>query len=188
MREALESLTLGRLRIASKATERQGDELLEVEEARRREEGMYMIGQAAQLQLGHHHDRALHEEIGEGAAAYLAALDRRRPRDPPQGRRPATRRHRHRGDVAYLPGAERCFRVLGKPARLEGRDHRDPGPPLGLAALFRSRPHREDKIYSKWGGFLDDMPFDPMRYGIPPRAVKAIDPLQLMTLELAAAA
>jgi acyl transferase domain-containing protein len=41
-----------------------------------------------------------------------------------------------------------------------------------------------DKIYSKWGGFLDDMPFDPMRYGIPPASIKAIDPLQLMTLEV----
>jgi acyl transferase domain-containing protein len=41
-----------------------------------------------------------------------------------------------------------------------------------------------DKIYSKWGGFLDDMPFDPMRYGIPPASIKAVDPLQLMTLEV----
>ena len=41
-----------------------------------------------------------------------------------------------------------------------------------------------DKIYSKWGGFLEDMPFDPMRYGIPPASIKAVDPLQLMTLEV----
>jgi acyl transferase domain-containing protein len=42
--------------------------------------------------------------------------------------------------------------------------------------------HAADKIYSRWGGFLADMVFDPTRYGIPPVAIKAVDPLQLMTL------
>jgi acyl transferase domain-containing protein/NAD(P)-dependent dehydrogenase (short-subunit alcohol dehydrogenase family) len=45
----------------------------------------------------------------------------------------------------------------------------------------RSAP---DKIYSKWGGFLADMAFDPLKYGIPPAAIKAVDPMQLMTLEV----
>jgi acyl transferase domain-containing protein/NAD(P)-dependent dehydrogenase (short-subunit alcohol dehydrogenase family)/acyl carrier protein len=39
-----------------------------------------------------------------------------------------------------------------------------------------------DKIYSRWGGFLDAVPFDPMRYGIPPNALSSIDPLQLLAL------
>lgn len=39
-----------------------------------------------------------------------------------------------------------------------------------------------DKIYSRWGGFLDAVPFDPMRYGIPPNALPSIDPLQLLAL------
>ena len=41
-----------------------------------------------------------------------------------------------------------------------------------------------DHIYARWGGFLNDLLFDPLRYGIPPRSVKAVDPLQLMTLEI----
>ncbi|HUB32064.1 MAG TPA: beta-ketoacyl synthase N-terminal-like domain-containing protein, partial [Bryobacteraceae bacterium] len=40
----------------------------------------------------------------------------------------------------------------------------------------------KDKIHSKWGGFLDAVPFDPMRYGIPPNALPSIDPLQLLAL------
>ncbi len=40
----------------------------------------------------------------------------------------------------------------------------------------------KDKIYSRWGGFLDAVPFDPMRYGIPPNALPSIDPLQLLAL------
>jgi acyl transferase domain-containing protein/NAD(P)-dependent dehydrogenase (short-subunit alcohol dehydrogenase family)/acyl carrier protein len=40
----------------------------------------------------------------------------------------------------------------------------------------------KDKIHSHWGGFLDPVPFDPMRYGIPPTALPSIDPLQLLAL------
>ena len=40
----------------------------------------------------------------------------------------------------------------------------------------------KDKIHSRWGGFLDPVPFDPMRYGIPPNALPSIDPLQLLAL------
>jgi len=40
----------------------------------------------------------------------------------------------------------------------------------------------KDKIHSRWGGFLDPVPFDPMRYGIPPTALPSIDPLQLLAL------
>src|ERR1700691_24558 len=40
----------------------------------------------------------------------------------------------------------------------------------------------KDKMHSRWGGFLDPVPFDPMRYGIPPTALPSIDPLQLLAL------
>ena len=40
----------------------------------------------------------------------------------------------------------------------------------------------KDKIHSRWGGFLDPVPFDPMRFGIPPNALPSIDPLQLLAL------
>ncbi|MEO8660058.1 MAG: beta-ketoacyl synthase N-terminal-like domain-containing protein, partial [Bryobacteraceae bacterium] len=39
-----------------------------------------------------------------------------------------------------------------------------------------------DKIYSKWGGFLDPVPFDPMKFGIPPTSLNSIDPMQLLAL------
>jgi len=40
-----------------------------------------------------------------------------------------------------------------------------------------------DKIYSKWGGFLDEVPFEPTEFGIPPASVKSIEPMQLLALE-----
>ncbi|MEL7451002.1 MAG: beta-ketoacyl synthase N-terminal-like domain-containing protein, partial [Pseudomonadota bacterium] len=49
---------------------------------------------------------------------------------------------------------------------------------------FNDDRHAEDQIYSRWGGFLDDVPFDPMRFGMPPKSIRAIDPMQLMALEV----
>ncbi len=42
-----------------------------------------------------------------------------------------------------------------------------------------------DKIYSKWGGFLESMRFDPVKWKIPPASLMSIDPIQLMSLEVA---
>ena len=53
---------------------------------------------------------------------------------------------------------------------------------------FDPDPKTPDKIYSKWGGFLEDVPFDPMRYGMPPNTLPSIEPLQLLTLEVVRAA
>ena len=49
-------------------------------------------------------------------------------------------------------------------------------------------PKAPDKIYSKWGGFLPDVPFDPLRYGMPPSSLPSIEPAQLLALEVARAA
>jgi hypothetical protein len=50
------------------------------------------------------------------------------------------------------------------------------------ALYYDPDPSARDKIYSKWGGFIDDVAFDPVRYGIPPNALSSIDPLQLLAL------
>jgi acyl transferase domain-containing protein/NADP-dependent 3-hydroxy acid dehydrogenase YdfG/NAD(P)H-dependent flavin oxidoreductase YrpB (nitropropane dioxygenase family) len=53
---------------------------------------------------------------------------------------------------------------------------------------FDADPNARDKIYSKWGGFVPEIPFDPLKYGIPPAALRSIEPMQLMALELVARA
>ncbi len=45
-----------------------------------------------------------------------------------------------------------------------------------------------DKIYSRWGGFIDEIPFNPLEYGMPPNSVKSIEPVQLLMLEVVKAA
>ncbi len=49
-------------------------------------------------------------------------------------------------------------------------------------------PLARDKIYSKWGGFLEDIEFDPTKYGIPPSSLNSIDPMQILLLEVTDAA
>jgi len=46
-------------------------------------------------------------------------------------------------------------------------------------------PKAPDKIYSKWGGFVPEIPFDPLRYGMPPSSLPSIEPAQLLALETA---
>ncbi|SFQ20794.1 polyketide-type polyunsaturated fatty acid synthase PfaA [Roseivivax halotolerans] len=188
MREELESLTLGRLRIASKATERQGDDLLTVPVERQLQEGMYMIGQVAQLRDALTDIRGLHTGICEDGGALLreiAAQAEKPEVTPADVRAPEPADIAIVGMSALLPGARNLREYWenlldGRSAISEIPSHR-----WDWRIYFDPDQNAPDKIYSKWGGFLEDMPFDPMRYGIPPRAVKALDPLQLMTLEVA---
>lgn len=48
---------------------------------------------------------------------------------------------------------------------------------------YDADPKARDKICSKWGGFLADMPFDPLLFGMPPNTLTSIEPVQLYALE-----
>nr|MCU0968097.1 acyltransferase domain-containing protein [Rubrivivax sp.] len=187
-RRVLDDLILGRLRIASKGTVRAGDSgaLQRLDESRQHEEGMYMLGQVATLRDRVTTIAALHDEVTRGAADLLraraaatgAADDRVLPAAAP-------------ADVAIvgiaclLPKADgtRAYweNILAKvDAITEIPSHR-----WDWRLYFDADRSRPDHIYSKWGGFLDDLAFDPARYGMPPNAVKSVDPMQLMALEVA---
>ena len=183
MREALEELTLGRLRIASKATERAGDVLKTVSVRRQAQEGMYMIGQAAMLRDKVTTIAALHEAVCAGSAEMLGAA-----RPGPVPAAPATARPADIAIVglgAVLPGAETVGEYWENLLDSVDAITEIPRHRWDWRLYFDADPSAPDKIYSRWGGFLKDMPFDPMRYGIPPRSLPALDPLQLMTLEVA---
>ena len=42
-----------------------------------------------------------------------------------------------------------------------------------------------DRVYSNWGGFLDKVIFDPVKWHIPPASLRHIEPMQLLSLEVA---
>lgn len=53
------------------------------------------------------------------------------------------------------------------------------------AELYHDPRGAGEKTPSRWGGFLPEIPFEPLRYGIPPASLPAIEPVQLLALEAA---
>ena len=49
-------------------------------------------------------------------------------------------------------------------------------------------PAAPDKVYSRWGGFIDEVAFDPIAFGMPPNSLPSIEPFQLLALMTARAA
>lgn len=187
LREKLDSMILGTLRVASKGLTRKGDSLVTVPAAEQEETGMYMLGQVVPLRGKVVGVDDLHRQVTQGAYALLeqAAQRTEKPAPAPQAS-PA--------DIAIvgmacaLPGAkdlaEYWENILDQVnAVTEIPKHR-----WDSALYFDPDRHARDKIYSKWGGFLADMPFDPKKYGITPKSLETVDPLQLMALEIAAKA
>jgi acyl transferase domain-containing protein/NAD(P)H-dependent flavin oxidoreductase YrpB (nitropropane dioxygenase family)/NAD(P)-dependent dehydrogenase (short-subunit alcohol dehydrogenase family) len=181
----LEQLNLGRLRIASKGLRRDGDALVAVDEEVQHEDGMVMLGEVATLRSATTTIEALHTQVTEGAAGFLTARAAELGIEPTSNGQPAPTPENHPLDVAIVgmagvfPGAED---LAGYWANVLA----------GLDAVTEVPPERWDPtVYSetvKWGGFLPDIPFDALAYGIPPAALASIEPVQLLALEVASRA
>ncbi len=188
----LELLNIGRLRIASKGLTRNSDpregdgsdRYLWVDTQTQRREGMYMLGEVARLRSKALTIAELHAEVSVGSGAMLAR----------EAKRPTTKRAMPRAnheDIAIIGMA--C--LLPKAADLRSywqnivqrvdaiREVSDDR--WRPADFFDPKRGAPDKIYSKWGGFLDDFQFDPSIYGIAPASLSSIEPMQLLALDVA---
>ncbi|HKR51096.1 MAG TPA: SDR family oxidoreductase [Pseudonocardiaceae bacterium] len=177
----LERLNLGRLRIASKGLRRDGEALVEVDEQVQHLDGMVMLGDVATLRCATTTIEALHTQVTEGAASFLAArvadlgvesTDDDQPEAQPLEVAIV-------GMAGVFPGAGD---LAGYWANVVA----------GVDAVTEVPAGRWDPtVYSelaKWGGFLPEIPFDALAYGIPPAALASIEPVQLLALEVAARA
>ncbi|WP_238435871.1 type I polyketide synthase, partial [Frankia sp. AgB1.9] len=213
----LESLNLGRLRIASKGVRRDGGALVTVDPATQAAEGMFMIGQVAALRAERTTVPALHEQVttgaGEALAQRAAELGLVTAEVPAQAGTEAAHDGTRRDAAARSVAA---VRETARPLDIAI---------VGMAAVFPGAPDVEtfwanivsgvdavtevpadrfdaDLFYaedafvkdagkmtpSKWGGFLPPVPFDALAYGIPPRSLRSIETGQLLALEVAARA
>jgi acyl transferase domain-containing protein/NAD(P)H-dependent flavin oxidoreductase YrpB (nitropropane dioxygenase family) len=178
--EELEGLTLGRLRVASKGMLRDGETLRPVDEPTQHRNGMYMIGQVATLRDKVGTIEELHAEVSQRSAEIISQLDL--PAEADQ--RPAAP-----SDIAIvglsvlLPGAQEpedfWANMVGRKASLK----EIPAERWDWRLYYDADRSARDKVYSKWGGFLDEVPFDPFHFGIPPHSLKSIEPMQLLALE-----
>lgn len=178
--EQLEKLNVGRLRIAAKGIERQGDKLVSIPKDDQLDLGMYMIGQVATM-----HNRvislaALHQSITDNAELVQNAV---LPEEPVSTEKPL--------DIAIVgmecifPGAKNLNEywrniILGKDSVTEVPDER-----WNKELYYHPDSDGPDVSHSKWGGFIPKIDFDPLAFGIPPQSLAAIEPTQLLTLLVA---
>ncbi|MCX4814621.1 SDR family NAD(P)-dependent oxidoreductase [Streptomyces sp. NBC_01239] len=187
--EKLERLNVGRLRIASKGVERDAaGALASVDEQRQFAEGMFMAGEVAVLRSATTTIDALHRSVTEGAADFLAesartARARMGVEETAEPEAPAPLDVAVIGMACMFPQAPDLptfwANILG------GRDSVDEVPPDRWNPAVHYSPDKGGATPSKWGGFLPRIPFDPLRYGIPPTSLGSIEPVQLLALEAA---
>ncbi|CAN5414350.1 hypothetical protein BH10CYA1_BH10CYA1_01840 [soil metagenome] len=208
IREELELMNLGRLRIASKGLTRRANASKEETIAELKEQtktgttletlsaenqwadGMYMIGQVASM-----HDSVctiaeLHSTVSNAGAEMITEIARHDANvvSIESGGKNPTESIAIVGMACLFPKANDLEtyweNILSKVDTItevpidqwDWRNYYDPNP------LAR------DKIHSKWGGFLQDLKFDPTKYGIPPSSLASIDPMQVLLLEVTRAA
>jgi acyl transferase domain-containing protein/NAD(P)H-dependent flavin oxidoreductase YrpB (nitropropane dioxygenase family)/NAD(P)-dependent dehydrogenase (short-subunit alcohol dehydrogenase family) len=188
MWEALEQLNLGRLRIAAKGLVRGEVGLVDVDEPTQRREGMYMIGQVAALRDQVVTMAELHADIAEGSSRELAAAHESTSNDRTDRHEAARGTTRHPrvaivGMATILPGApdlDAYWKTIVTNANAVTEVPRE----RWNTELYYDPSGTGDKTPSKWGGFLGKTPFDPAKFGIPPRSLAAIEPVQLLALEV----
>lgn len=182
----LEQLNLGRLRIASKGLRRDGATLVPVDEQVQHREGMIMIGDVAMLRSATTTIEALHAQVTDGAAKFLVARVTELGVEAARGNQDSELPETQPLDVAIV-GMAGVFPGAGDlPAYWANVV-------AGVDSVTEVPPGRWDPaVYreaAKWGGgFLPDIPFDALAYGIPPAALTSIEPVQLLALEVAARA
>ncbi|MFK0044001.1 SDR family NAD(P)-dependent oxidoreductase [Streptomyces sp. NPDC090741] len=194
MWEELERLNLGRLRIASKGLRRgETAELEAVGEERQYADGLFMLGQAATLRSGTTTIAALHAQVMGGATELLErraleiSASAAGEQVPGGGSDPL--------DIAIVgmacayPGAPDLAAYWAQ--ILAGRDAvtEVPAQRWDPALYYDADPARAgERTPSRWGGFLDPVPFDALAHGIPPSSLAGIEPVQLLALEISARA
>jgi acyl transferase domain-containing protein/NAD(P)-dependent dehydrogenase (short-subunit alcohol dehydrogenase family)/NAD(P)H-dependent flavin oxidoreductase YrpB (nitropropane dioxygenase family) len=184
--DELDLFGLGRSRIATKGEQRDAQgHWRAVTEDIQRQEGMYMVGEAAACCHSVTSMNALHESVAMGSQDAAARFKEKQPvvSSPVTQRPPA--------DIA----------VIGMAALVPGASHHDvfwrnildrhsaiievPQDRWDWRLFYEEEGSAKDSALSKWGGFFPEIAFDPRRYGIPPKVMPHIGVPQLLSLEVA---
>jgi acyl transferase domain-containing protein len=195
IREELELMNLGRLRIASKGLSRgNSSELATIPDEQQWQEGMYMIGQVAALHNKVLAIAELHHNISADGHGLLTQRAQQEIEEQILDSSNLNNSSQKQEAIAIV-GMSCQFpqsndvetywtNILNKVDSITEipKSHFD------WQNYFDANPLARDKIISKWGGFLSDLIFDPAPYGIPPSSLDSIDPMQVLILEAARSA
>ena len=180
-RIALENLNVGRLRIAAKGVEMQGQKLVALTTEEQYEKGMYMIGDVSILINKLTTLKKLHKAVAEDNKKIISEI-----REIPL---PAFLSNK--ADIAVI-GMECIFPeatnieeywlniVTGKDCITEVPDIR-----WNKSIFYKQGSNDCDYITCKTGGFVPEVDFNPMEFGLTPQSLASIEPLQLLSLLVA---
>ena len=189
LRDRLERLNLGRLRIASKGVDRDP-------RSGSGPDGPKLVAGRSRRAVGarHVHDRpgrraarprrdarrAAPRRVARAAASCCARLPAPRPRRSRPCRRPPTSRSSGSAASCRARPTSATFwsNILDKVDAIT----EVPADRWDWRRYLRPRPAARDKVYSRWGGFVDDGPFDPLRSACRPNSLRSIEPFQLLAL------
>lgn len=181
IKDALEDLSIGRLRVASKGLVRTAEGIVPVDIDTQKQDGMYMIGQVATLRSKVITVSQLHEEVSVNSTAWIETATV--PQDLDFAPMPTPADIAIIGISTLLPKAQAPDIFWQNIIEQVNCISEIPENRWDWRLYYNSDRRARDKIYSKWGAFLDEVAFDPLRFGIPPTVLKSIEPLQLLTLE-----
>lgn len=185
---ALEQLLTGRSRIASKGLLRQGDHTQSVDEEQQLAEGMYMMGEVAALRRQCITIADLHEEVSASAIRLLGSAASATPHLDSAPKRLGANRESAQvaiiGVGCLLPGAQDLDTLWRNLLEKNEYISEIPADRWDWRLLYDADPGARDRIYSKWGGFIDPLQFNPSRFGIPPNSLASISLPQLLALEV----
>jgi acyl transferase domain-containing protein/NAD(P)H-dependent flavin oxidoreductase YrpB (nitropropane dioxygenase family)/NAD(P)-dependent dehydrogenase (short-subunit alcohol dehydrogenase family) len=181
MKDDLDRLGLGRLRLATKGKKREGGSIVDADAETQARDGMYMMGEVATLRDGVTTIAELHRAVAVDATAFLGRSQAVHA-DPAAAAQPS--------DIAIvgmatlLPGADDCEAFWDNVLQARCAIGEVPADRWDWRLLFDADKSAPDRSYSKWGGFFNDVVFDPLRFGIPPNFVRNIGVAQLLALEM----
>ena len=192
-RQQLEEASLGRMRLASKGLARTsgeaGSRLVAVAPEQQKREGMYMLGQIAALRAETCGLADLHQDVAQGSTEVLRRTFSEMRAEAPRRTRAAA----VAGELEPIAIVGMACRFPKAPGVQQFWDNtlsrldaivEVPADRWQSDRFYSERPELPDRVISKWGGFIDPMHFDPVRYGIPPASVASIEPLQLLFLDV----
>ncbi|MFQ6039902.1 MAG: SDR family NAD(P)-dependent oxidoreductase, partial [Candidatus Poribacteria bacterium] len=202
VRNALEQLSIGRLYVAAKGTTQvhtdEGPKIVKISEEEQLQRGVYMIGQVGAIKDKVYNIHTLHSQVSEGSTKLLKDLFKKHQQSQGESQKderigelppsPPKKDIAIIGMASVMPGAKNKQEyweniLLGKNSIREVPKER-----WDWRLYYDPDPKAKDKVYSKWGCFIDPVKFDPVKYGMPPKSIPSIEPLQLITLEMVKAA
>ena len=176
----LDNLTLGRLRIASKGLNRNNNgDLAKVSEEDQYNNGMFMLGEVAGMMASLTSMEDLHIEVSQKGNELLKKV--KVPINNSEEIKPSE--IAVVGISTILPKADSPNNFWTNIINKVDAITEIPITRWDWKLYYDEDKKKQDKIYSKWGGFIDDVIFDPLKFGIPPHSLKYISPAQLLLLE-----